>query len=86
MKKTISVMMLLLFLILTACSSLYPQKSPMVRVEDVNCSAMGYVPVEEANQLINITNRLITVVNVCVKQSNSSMEALPYFGYFESKK
>lgn len=41
-----------------------------------NCEVMGYIPVETANDLINITNELIDYNNACY---NMTLEHLPYF-------
>jgi hypothetical protein len=74
--KKIYIFLAVLLLILPGCSIFKPDKSPMIRVEDVNCSAMGYVPAEEVDRVIDLTNKLIDVTNVCLAGSNFS--SLPH--------
>ena len=48
----------------------------MIRVEDINCRSMGFIPVDEVNQLVSINNKLVTLVNACYEETG--VEPLPY--------
>lgn len=65
-KKTIS---LLILIFLIGCT-----KSENINQQ--SCEQQGYVPVDIANGLINLTNNLIDYNNLCY---NSSFEHLPFF-------
>lgn len=77
MKKLIILMILLL---LTGCS--YFQKAPVQQiVVQPNCTDMGFIPVEDANKLVDLTNRLVDISNVCFLQQN--LTPLPKLAYWK---
>ena len=78
MEKGWLIIVTIVFLVV-ACT---PQK-PMIRVEDINCTAMGYVPVRDVNTIINVTNKLVDISNMCT--ANSNVTPLPYLRSYPTK-
>jgi hypothetical protein len=66
MKKVLIIGLLFCFsLFLFGCSKQTP-----IPVQQVNCSAMGYVPISDANTLVNLTNKLVDITNFCFASQN----------------
>jgi len=66
MKKILIIgALLILGLFLSGCSKPSP-----IPVQQVNCTAMGYVPVNQANALVNLTNKLVDITNYCFANQN----------------
>lgn len=75
-KKYIILTLLLLLILLTSCNT----TPPIIEQKPYNCSEHGYISYETANQLINITNKLIELNNICI--SGTNLTKLQYIGYF----
>lgn len=81
MKKII---LLLVFLLFTSCTYFNKENAQPVIKQECNCSNMGYVPIEDANKLIDLTNKLVDVANVCFSDKN--LTPLPKLAYWEDKR
>jgi len=76
MKKIHIIGLLICFsLLLYGCSKPKP-----IPVEQVNCTAMGYIEPAEINKLVNLTNKLVEITNYCFKDQN--VTPLSYIRYW----
>jgi|WetSurMetagenome_2_1015567.scaffolds.fasta_scaffold488444_1 hypothetical protein len=77
MRKIIIILTILSLVLLTACTP------AIIKQQNFNCSANGYISYHEVNQLINISNRLITINNICMQSSmqSSNLTPIPYIAY-----
>jgi hypothetical protein len=76
MKKYIIILIIVAMILSTSCN----MTPPIIEQKPYNCSEHRYISYETANQLINITNRLITINNICI--SGTNLTKLSYIGYF----
>ena len=66
MKKIIFIGILIsLSLFLYGCG-----QPKVITVQQLNCTQMGYVPIEDANALVNLTNKLVDITNFCFAGQN----------------
>jgi len=79
MKKFLIILVIFLLIAITACS----RSPPIIKQEQYNCSANGYVSYHDVNELINISNRLIVINNLCTQ--NSNLTPIPYIAYLQEK-
>lgn len=79
MKKFLIILTIISLVLITACSG----KPPIIKQQEYNCSANGYVSFKDVNELINISNRLITINNICTQ--NSNLTPIPYIAYLQEK-
>jgi hypothetical protein len=79
MKKSIIIIGLLISfsLFLFGC-----QKQEPV-VQQLNCTQMGYIPVSDANSLVNITNKLVDLSNICF--ANLNLTPLKHVNYWSEE-
>lgn len=75
------ILFLLLIIGLLICTACERDPSPMIRVEDINCNAMGYIHIDDANELVRINNKIVTLVNACYQ--NENVTPLPHLREFE---
>jgi hypothetical protein len=76
MKKILIIGLLFCFsLFLFGCT-----EEKQIPVQQVNCSAMGYVPVNDANTLVNLTNKLVDITNYCF--ANQNLTPLNHINYW----
>jgi hypothetical protein len=75
MRKIIIILTILSLVLLTSCTP------TIIKQQNFNCSANGYVSYHDVNELINISNRLITVNNICTQ--NLNLTPIPYISYLE---
>lgn len=73
--KWFIVLGIIILMLLTACTQ--QQKQP--DFNSSQCSAYGYVYYTEVNKLINLTNSLIVVDNICFQAVNKT--PVPQLGY-----
>ena len=74
MKKHILFVFLLSVLFLFGCTK-------TVEYQELKCEEMGYVPVDSVNKIINVTNQLVDITNLCFLEKN--ITPLNYLDYFD---
>jgi len=76
MKKILIIGLLICFcLFLFGCSTFKPATIPQA-----DCTKMGYVPVADANALVNLTNKLVDITNYCF--ANQNLTPLAHLKYW----
>lgn len=66
MKKILIIGLIICFsLFLFACT-----KTKLPPSEQLNCTQAGYVSIEDANALVNLTNKLVDITNYCFAGQN----------------
>jgi hypothetical protein len=76
MKKLLIIGLLICFsLFLYGCG-----KETPIPVQQLDCTQMGYIPVSDANNLVNLTNKLVDITNYCF--ANQNLTPLSHIKYW----
>jgi hypothetical protein len=78
--KKLFLLLVAVSIVLAACT---PAPNIPVKTVDQECKEAGYVPGQDVNKLINLTNKLADIVNLCAKANNIT-EQVPYVTYIPS--
>jgi len=75
-------MMKNIFLLIIVVSSIFLFGcSKTVEYRNCDCENMGYVSVDTANKVVNVTNQLVDIANICFAEKN--ITPLVYLQYFD---
>jgi len=77
MKKIIIFLMIVFLLIFVGCKT----KEDTTIDAKTYCVAQGYVPIDDANKVVDVTNKLVDLVNLCLAEKN--VTGLQYLDYWK---